>query len=161
MFKSTALSFVTPKVTSKVTSGNNTKTNPTKSAAITWAGTRSSSAKTLASGNKRSFSTKFSFSKLKIAFVPAISLLLVVAMGGMLALHLFWVNTYSSKGFELKKVQTSIIEQTEVQKKLLVKQSLLNSTVSLSDLENTNLVPVHEVENLNGNTFAQANVGAK
>ena len=138
MFKSAALSFIAPRVSSKI----KTQTTPTlKAATITWAGTRSMSKCMAAlSGNA----------------VPLTAVLLVFAIGGMMALHLFWINTYSSKGAQLKKVQTSITEQTEIQKKLLVKQSLLNSTVSLSDLDNTGLVPVTEAENLVSNTFAQA-----
>ena len=138
MFKSAALSFIAPKISSKI----KTQTTPTvKAATITWAGTRAKSK---------------SISALSSNIVPLVSVFLIVAIGGMMALHLFWINTYSSKRAQLKKVQTSIAEQKKKKKKLLVKQSLLNSTVSLSDLDNTGLVPVTEAENLVSNTFAQA-----
>lgn len=139
MFKSATLSsFLAPRISSK------TKTQPTivtKSAPVTWAGTRTKAKTNYAvAGN----------------VVPMASIVLIVAMGGILAMHLFWVNTYSSKGQTLKKIQISIKDQTETQKKLLVKQSLLNSTVSLSDLEHTGLVPVTSAENIVSNTFAEA-----
>lgn len=139
MFKSATLStFLSPKISSK------TKTQPTivtKSSPVTWAGTRPKA--------KTSYS-------LSGKAVPMASIALIVAVGGILAMHLFWVNTYSSKGLTLKQIQTSIKDQTETQKKLLVRQSLLNSTVSLSDLGNTGLVPVTSAENIVSNTFAQA-----
>lgn len=138
MFKSASLSFLAPRVSSKT----QVQSSPIiKSAPIAWAGGRakSRSQSNFALGDN---------------WVSLMSLTLIVAMGGILALHLFWVNTYSSKGFELKKIQTSINQQTEVQKKLLVKQSLLSSTVSLSNLESTGLVPVTNAENIVSNTLA-------
>ncbi len=141
MFKSASLSFLAPRVSSKTQNRSGQPAVTIKPATITWAGTRAKQSSKLIKGD---------------AAVPLLSVMLIVAMGSILALHLFWVNTYSSKGFELKKIQTSINEQTEIQKKLLVKQSLLNSTVSLSDLENTGLVPVTNAENIVSNTFAQA-----
>lgn len=83
-----------------------------------------------------------------------LSLALVVLTGALVLLHLFWVNTYSAKGIELTKVQNSISEQTELNKKLLVEQSMLGSTVSLSNLEGSGLVPITEEEHLNPNNFA-------
>lgn len=131
MFKTSSIPFIGPRVISK------TKISPSKSATISWS-----------AGRAKGRSSP--------SFVPFMSTLLVVAVIGLMALHLFWVNTYSSKGFELQRVQTAIQEKTEIQKKLLVKQSLMSSTVSLSDLSSTGLVPVTESETLNGNTFAQA-----
>ncbi|QQS23231.1 hypothetical protein IPM19_01545 [bacterium] len=139
MLKTSAIPFIGPSVASK------TKTSSSKAAPVAWSVTRAKSKPNFRIG-----------AKLSANFVPALSVTLMAAVVGMLALHLFWVNTYSSKGFELERAQTAIEEQTEIQKKLLVKQSLMSSTVSLSDLSKTGLVPVTESETLNGNTFAQA-----
>ncbi len=140
MFKSASFSFLLPRVSSKIQNRSGQSAATIKPTTITWAGTRLNQSKNVIRGD---------------VAVPLLSVMLIVAMGGILALHLFWVNTYSSKGFELKKIQTSINEQTEIQKKLLVKQSLLSSTVSLSDLGSTGLVPVTNAENIVSNTFAQ------
>lgn len=139
MFKSATLTtLLAPRVSSKT----KTQSSPTiKPASITWASGRTKSRSRFAFGDN---------------VVPMVSLALITAMGGIMAFHLYWVNTYSSKGFDLKQIQTSIKDQSETQKKLLVKQSLLNSTVSLSDLEHTGLVPVTSAENIVSNTLAQA-----
>lgn len=86
--------------------------------------------------------------------VQILSLALVVLTGALVLLHLYWVNTYSAKGIELTTVQNSISEQTELNKKLLVEQSMLSSTVSLSNLDGSGLVPVTDEEHLNPNSFA-------
>lgn len=134
MFKSATLSFIIPKISSK------TKTQAPKVAPISWSQARNQSKRNLAlSGN----------------IAPILAVGLIAGMAGFMVMHLFWINTYSSKGVELKKVQTEIAAQTEIQKKLLVKQSLLNSSVSLNDLEKTNLVPVTDAESISGSTLAQ------
>lgn len=139
MFKTSSIPFLGPRVSSKIK--NTTRQN----APIAWSASRSTA--------KPSFK---SAAKLNGHVVPMLSAGFLVAIVGMMALHLFWVNTYSSKGFELDRVQAGIEEQTEVQKKLLVKQSLMSSTVSLSDLSGTGLVPVTDSETLTGATVAQA-----
>lgn len=90
------------------------------------------------------------------SWVPTAALLGVITLVAMLALHLYWVNTYSDKGFALSEVQDSIKEQTELQKKLLVQQSLLNSTAGLNESAQKGLVAITEEEYLAPNNFAAA-----
>ncbi len=96
------------------------------------------------------------------AFLKNIDVLPIVAVAGvasllfLLVMHVVWINVYSSKGFALKNVQNSIDEQTAIQKKLLVQQSLLNSSLSLGEAGQRGLVPVTDVEHLAGNSLAQA-----
>lgn len=142
MFKASSIPFIGPNITSKT---RVTGITGSKVAPISWQGVRSKS--------------KSGFGLGAIAggqIMPVLCVTIIASVVGLMVLHLFWVNTYSSKGFELERAQIAIQEQTEIQKKLLVKQSLMSSTVSLSDLSNTGLVPVTESETLNGNIFAQA-----
>lgn len=90
------------------------------------------------------------------AWVSWAALVGVIALGAMLALHLYWVNTYSDKGFALSEVQASIKVQTELQKKLLVQQSLLNSTAGLTEGTREGLIAITEEEYLAPNNFAAA-----
>ena len=139
MFKSASLSFITPFVKSQT----KTKVNNTKSLKpISWAGAKPAS---------RSRSIAMPSSLLSV-----FSLFLVAGTLGFLLLHLFWVNTYSSKGFELTKAQTAIAEQTELQKKLLIQQSMLSSMMNLNNLDKTGMVPVAEAEQLTAGNFAVA-----
>lgn len=80
----------------------------------------------------------------------------LVILGAMIALHLYWVNTYSDKGFALSEVQDSIKEQTDLQKKLLVQQSMLSSTAGLNDGADKGLVAITEEEYLAPTDFAVA-----
>lgn len=137
MFKSATLAITAPFVKSHTKVAK--KSSP-RSATISWAGAKPGSSSRGATVMPSAFSVA--------------SLLLVVAIASLLLLHLFWVNTYSAKGFELTKVQTAITEQTELNKKLLIQQSMLSSSVSLSDLGSTGLVPVTDEEHLNSNSFA-------
>lgn len=90
------------------------------------------------------------------AWVPKVAVLGVVMLGAMIALHLYWVNTYSDKGFALSEVQDSIKEQTDLQKKLLVQQSMLNSTAGLTDSSENSLVSITDEEYLAPSNLAAA-----
>ncbi len=90
-------------------------------------------------------------------WVSKVSLLAVVMLGVMFALHLYWVNTYAAKGFALSAAQKAISEQTDLQKKLLVQQSLLNSTAGITDSSKTGLVSITDQEYLAPTNFASAN----
>lgn len=137
MFKSSALPFSAPFIKSQ----NKTKEKSSiPRTQISWAGARP------ASKSSRAMALPVG--------AQILSLALVVLTGALILLHLFWVNTYSAKGIELTKVQNSISEQTELNKKLLVEQSMLGSTVSLSNLDGSGLVPITEEEHLNPNSFA-------
>jgi hypothetical protein len=87
-------------------------------------------------------------------WVSKLSLLTVVMLGVMLVLHLYWVNTYAAKGFALSAVQKAIKEQTDLQKKLLVQQALLNSTAQITDSSKTGLVSITDEEYLAPTNFA-------
>lgn len=80
----------------------------------------------------------------------------VMILVALIALHLYWVNTYSDKGFALSEVQDSIKVQTDLQKKLLVQQSMLNSNAGLSDSADAGLVAITEEEYLAPTDFAVA-----
>lgn len=88
--------------------------------------------------------------------IEHLALVGVILFAILLVMHVVWINGYAAKGFELKRVQTAISDQTAKQKKLLVQQSLLSSTNSLAVAEQNHLVPVTEVEFLSNNNFAQA-----
>src|SRR5262245_1034871 len=51
-----------------------------------------------------------------------------------LAFHLYMVNAYATKGYELKKHQQAIRELTDKQKYLLVQQSELGSISKVNDV---------------------------
>ncbi len=132
MTKTNSLKFLSPFVSSQ--------TNGRGQSAVSWSGRNESPARVAMNSN----------------FVAKASLLGVVAIAAMLALHLYWVNTYSDKGFALSEVQDSIKEQTELQKKLLVQQSLLNATTGLTESAQTGLVAITDQEYLVNNNFAAA-----
>ncbi len=130
MFKTNTLKFLSPFVSSKTTSRN--------ISAVSWSARKDAPARVASNNNA----------------IAKASLLGVIAIGAMLALHLYWVNTYSDKGFALSEVQGSIKEQTELQKKLLVQQSLLNSTTGLTESAQNGLVAITDEEYLANNNFA-------
>lgn len=132
MIKTNTLKFLSPFVSSKTTSRN--------ISAVSWSGRKETPARASVVVNSNT--------------IAKASLVGVVAIGAMLALHLYWVNTYSDKGFALSEVQTSIKEQTELQKKLLVQQSLLNSTTGLTESAQNGLVTITDQEYLANNNFA-------
>jgi hypothetical protein len=134
MLKTANLTFLSPFVSSK------TRSPQPKLPAAAWSG-RGAVARPV---------------RTTAAWVSKVSLVAVAGLGLMLALHLYWVNTYSAKGFALSEVQQSIEEQTDLQKKLLVQQSMLNSRAGLTDASSTGLVPVTEQEYLAPTNFAVA-----
>ena len=98
--------------------------------------------------------TKFSIlsalpvKKVAALAVPTLAVVFSAAIVSFFALHLYWTNTYSAKGFALKSVQTAISEQTDTQKKLLKQQSALNSSITLADMNDTSMVPITNEEYL-------------
>lgn len=130
MTKTNTLKFLSPFVSSSATVRN--------ISAVSWSARKEAPAR-VASNN---------------SIIAKASLVGVLAIGAMLALHLYWVNTYSDKGFALSEVQDSIKEQTELQKKLLVQQSLLNSTTGLTESAQNGLVTITDQEYLANNNFA-------
>lgn len=89
--------------------------------------------------------------------VPALALGAAIMLGVMLVLHLYWVNSYAAKGFALSAAQNAIKEQTDLQKKLLVQQSLLSSTAGLTDGSYAGLVAITHEEYLAPANYASAN----
>lgn len=88
-----------------------------------------------------------------VPFVSALCLLGIIALVGF---HLFIVNAYSSKGFELKRHQAAIVELTEQQKALLIKQADLGSIGKVNDsAELSGLIPITDEEYLSGNQLSQ------
>ncbi len=88
--------------------------------------------------------------------VPFVSATAILAIVVMLGFHLFMVNAYSGKGFELKRTQAAIAELTEQQKKLIVQQAELGSIMRVSDVAATyGLVPVTEEEFVTTNHLTQ------
>ncbi len=130
MIKTNTLKFLSPFVSSNTTARN--------ISAVSWNNRKEAPARVAVNSN----------------IIAKASLLGVMVIGAMLALHLYWVNTYSDKGFALSEVQDSIKEQTELQKKLLVQQSLLNSTISLTESAQNGLVTITDQEYLANNNFA-------
>ncbi|HMQ01521.1 MAG TPA: hypothetical protein PKD79_00410 [Candidatus Doudnabacteria bacterium] len=133
MFKSTSFPFTIPVLKSSNRSSNNMS-------AVSWKSQQAPQARVQRSNNN----------------LAKFSLVIIVVLGVMMALHLYWVNTYAAKGFALSAVQKSIAEQTDLQKKLLVQQSLLNSTAGLTDYSRTGLVAITEEEYLVNPNFASA-----
>lgn len=87
-------------------------------------------------------------------WVAVSSVSLLIMLGLLLLLHLYWVNTYAAKGFALSEAQKAITHQRDLQKKLLVQQSLLNSTSGLTEGVKDGLVAITEEEYLNSGNFA-------
>lgn len=70
--------------------------------------------------------------------------------------HLFTVNIYAAKGFELKQHHMKVAELEEQGKKLMVKQAEIASLAQLNDLANAQgLVPVTIEEFVNNPQFSQ------
>lgn len=104
----------------------------------------------------RTKSTAVSSRTTQANLIPFISATVIVAIGVMLGFHLFTVNAYSSKGFELKRIQAAINQLTDQQKKLVVQQAELGSIVKVSDVAATyGLVPVTDSEFINTNHLTQ------
>ena len=88
--------------------------------------------------------------------VPFVSATVIVALAVMLGFHLFMVNAYSGKGFELKRTQAAISELTQQQKALTVRQAELGSFLKVSDLATSlGLVPVTDEEYITSNHLTQ------
>jgi uncharacterized membrane protein YvbJ len=139
MFQSSSISLLAPQVNS-VSTGTQTR-KPVAATKINFA--------------KKTTRKSFSFLK-NIDIVPVLAVTAIVSLMFFLVMHVVWINVYSSKGFTLKNLQNSIDEQTTMQKKLLVQQSMLNSSLSLGEAGQNGLVPVTDVEHLAGNNLAQA-----
>ena len=137
MFQSSSISLVAPQVSS-VNTGNST---------------RKPIAATKLQINQRSSRRSISFIK-NIDVVPMLAIASITALLFFLVMHVVLINVYSSKGFALKNLQTSIDEQTTLQKKLLIQQSILTSSLSLGEAGQHGLVPVTDVEHLAGSNFA-------
>lgn len=132
MNKTNSLNLFAPFISSRTTSKN--------ISAVAWRPAKDAPVRTVATSS----------------WVPQMAVTGVIILGAMIALHLYWVNTYSDKGFALSEVQDSIKEQTDLQKKLLVQQSMLNSTAGLTDSAGAGLVAITEEEYLTPNNFAVA-----
>ncbi len=80
---------------------------------------------------------------------------MVLVLSFMFLSYVFLINNAAGKGFEMKKLQAAITEQEEVQKKLMVEQSLLNSAMNVTGQEeHQGMVPVTSFERLNINQFS-------
>ena len=138
MIKSASISLLAPKISS----------------ATTGAAVRKPEAATTFRKQSKTTRTYFAFLK-RIEVVQILAVTALIGIAVLLVTHVVWINVYSSKGFALKNVQTSIDEQISLQKKLLVQQSMLNSSLSLGEAGQHGLVPVTDVEHLAGNSLAQ------
>lgn len=137
MFQSNSVTLIAPKIIS-VSTGN---------------AARKPVAATKFKSNTKPARKSVAFLK-NIEVVPLLAISGIAAMLFLLVMHVVWINVYSSKGFALKNFQTSIDEQTSLQKKLLVQQSMLTSSLSLGEAGQHGLVPVTDVEHLADHNLA-------
>ncbi len=88
--------------------------------------------------------------------VPLTSLASVAIIIGLLGFHLYIVNAYSSKGYELKRHQAAITELTDKQNQLLVQQAEMASINKVNDAANhLGLVPITHEEYITTNQLSQ------
>lgn len=84
--------------------------------------------------------------------IPIASVASIAFIIGLVGFHLYIVNAYSSKGFELKRHQAAITELTEQQKRLLIEQAQLGSISKVNDAAGAfGLVPVSHEEYVSSN----------
>ena len=90
------------------------------------------------------------------SFVPAVSVVGVMAIVSMIGFHLFMVNAYAAKGFELKRHQAAITQLTEQQKQLVVREAEMGSIMKVHDVAvEYGLVPIVKEEFLNTKQLSQ------
>lgn len=135
MFTKALSSFAVPRVASEI----KTKTNPSYKRATVMP--RAGFVK-----RSRSFGSA----------VPYLSIAALAAIVFLFGFHLFMVNAYASKGFELKKHEQAVKDLDDQQKDLLVKQSELGSISKVNDVASIyGLVPVTNEEFLNSSQLTQ------
>lgn len=89
-------------------------------------------------------------------FVPVFSFAGIIALVVMSAFHLFAVNAYAGKGFEIRRAQAKIMELEDKNKTLLVQQAEMGSITRLGDVAvSYGLVPVTNEEFLSGSQLSQ------
>lgn len=94
-----------------------------------------------------------SFFKMLVPVGSIVSIAMIVSMIGF---HLFAVNSYSGKGFELKRHQAAIAELTDQQKRLVVLQAEMGSIMKVSDAANRfGLMPIANEEYITSNQLTQ------
>ncbi len=96
--------------------------------------------------------------KHRVAFnwVPMASAASIAMVVGLLGFHLFAVNAYSGKGFELKRHQSAIKTLTEDQKRLVVQQAEMSSIAKVNDVATEfGLVPITQEEFVNTSQYSQ------
>ena len=82
-------------------------------------------------------------------FLAAVSAMVLMS-------YLLGVNSYSSKGYEIKSLQTKLLLLTEENKKMNLKVSEVSSMVGIqNDLQNSNFVSVGTPLFLQVNQFSQ------
>lgn len=88
--------------------------------------------------------------------VPYLSVSAIALVVLLFGFHLFMVNAYATKGFELKKHQQALRQLNDRQKTLLVEQSELGSISKVNDVAGIyGLVPVTNEEFLNSSQLTQ------
>lgn len=88
--------------------------------------------------------------------IPFVSIAAIAMIIGLLGFHLYMVNAYSGKGFELKRHQAAITDLTERQKQLLIEQAQLGSIMKVNDAATAfGLVPVSHEEYVTPNQLTQ------
>lgn len=129
--KTLPFGVVIPKIVSE------TKTVVVKKAA------RGAVVKPVTSVQKKSNRARLRSMDIVVPFASLASLFLIIGLAGF---HLYSVNAYSSKGFELKRHQAVIAELTEQNKRLVVRQAEMGSIMQVSDTATQlGLVPIaHE-----------------
>lgn len=90
------------------------------------------------------------------SLVPYFSVAALLAVAFLLIFNLFMVNTYATKGNELKNYQQAIRDLDNEHKSLLVQQSELGSFSKVNDAASVfGLVPVTDEEFLNTQQLSQ------
>ncbi len=132
------MGLVFPKVSSE------TKTAPTIRSTSAIVRPRATKSK----GFFASFSIK---SLVPFAAISAIAFIIV-----MIGVHLYMVNAYSGKGFELRRHQSAINKLVDDQKHLMVQQAEMGSIMKVSEVATEHkLVPITHEEFLTTNQLTQ------